>query len=43
MDSPWNDLQLYKFLLEYVTVDKLIAQLAIQALNCHLLVSDSDN
>jgi hypothetical protein len=36
VDSPWNDLQLYKRLLEYEAVDKVIAQSAIRALNRHL-------
>ena len=36
VDSPYNDLQLYKRLLEYETVDKVISQSAIRALNRHL-------
>ena len=36
VDSPWNDLQLYQCLLAYESVDKLIANSAIRALNRHL-------
>ena len=36
VDSPWNDLKLYKCLLAYETVDKLISHSAIRALNRHL-------
>ena len=36
VDSPWNDLQLYKRLLKYEAVDKVIAQSAVRALNRHL-------
>lgn len=36
VDSQWNDLQLYKHLLEYEAVDKVIAQSAILALKRYL-------
>ena len=36
VDSPWNDLQLYKRLLEYEVVDKDMSQSAIRAFNRHL-------
>jgi len=35
-DAPWNDLQLYKRLLQYVCVNKDIAESAIRALKRHL-------
>jgi len=36
VDAPWNDLLLYKRLLEYEVVDKNISHTAIRALNRHL-------
>ena len=36
VDAPWNDLQLYKFLLQYTVVDKLIANSAVKAFSRHL-------
>jgi len=35
-DAPWNDLQLFKRLLQYQSVDKNIAQSATRALSRHL-------
>ena len=36
VDAAWNDLELYKRLLQYRVVDKKIAQSAIIAFDCHL-------
>ena len=35
-DAPWNDLKLYKHLLQYEMIDRQIADSAIWALNRHL-------
>jgi len=36
VDAPWNDLQLYRRLIQYEVIDKNIAQSATRALNRHL-------
>lgn len=36
VDAPWNDLQLYKRLLQYESVDKNISQSAIRAFSRHM-------
>ena len=36
IDAPWNDLQLYKHLLEYAEVNPCVAVRALKALKCHL-------